>query len=119
MQNDECELDEIQHHSDMTYCPYCLDEWCANGVRLGLEFSDVACKVVDDRIVDRIKGLKGEAAKRHLVNVVTATDLVKSAEGPIWMLTRPEGPKPWEDGFEPPRPSNIKDWGVNIIELGY
>ncbi len=33
VQNDECELEEIKHHSELRYCPWCFDEWCANGIR--------------------------------------------------------------------------------------
>lgn len=49
VQNDECELEDIKHHRELSYCPWCFDEWCSNGVRNGLEFSDIGTPVVDDR----------------------------------------------------------------------
>lgn len=41
-------------------------------------------------------------AKKYLINVVKASDLIKAMDTPRWELVRPKGPEPWEEGFVPP-----------------
>ncbi len=36
----------------------------------------------------------------------------RCVDTPSRSLVRPEGPCPWEEGFEPPRPSDMKDYEV-------
>ena len=101
----------VRHHTELGYCPYCEDEWCANGLRAGLEWSDIKTHVMDDRIYAAIRRrFPATLSKRHLVNVVRAGDLVKAIDAYDSVLVRPEGPKPWEEGFVAPRPSSLTDY---------
>ena len=86
---------------------------CANWIKAGCEYSDVVVTCVDDRLYDSIVERHGGLAKKYLINVIKASDLVKSVHAPSYCLRRPEGqPSPWDSDFVD-RPGNavIKDCG--------
>ena len=58
-----------------------------------------------------IESKHGEMAKKYLINVVKASDLVRAMAIPRWQLVRPEGPAPWEEGFVAPKSQQLTDRG--------
>ena len=91
---------EVVKHSDSVYCPYCFDPWACNGVRAGCEFLPIPLPVLDDRLFDVLEESLKEEAPLQLLNVVRASQLVKAVKEPMLELKRPEGPTPFDEGFD-------------------
>jgi hypothetical protein len=108
-QSPECSLEKIYAHDLTTYCPWCLDDWCSNFLKGGSEFTDIQVTVIDDRMYERVEKEHGDYAKKFLVNVIKASDLVKSMDAPKYILTRPEGPCPWDADFVDKDGNTAKD----------
>ena len=112
VQDTECEDEHVKAHNELTYCPWCPDNWAGNCLRAGHEFSDIQTPVLDDRIYNGIKSLYGEKkARKYLQNVISTRDLCKSVDSPAFELQRREGPFPWDENFEPPNDSEMRDYG--------
>lgn len=58
--------------------------------------------LIESLSFQEIESKHGDLAKKYLVNVVKASDLIRAMDMPRWELVRPEGPAPWDEGFVPP-----------------
>ena len=86
---DDGEPSEYFKHTHDKYCPFCLDQWARNGLRMGCYFFSKAIPVIDDRLYNMIEKKYPDKAGKYLVNVVKATDLTKSLRDPDLELVRP------------------------------
>ena len=87
----EPECQEFLKHSWDKYCPFCVDPMTGNGVRIGANIEKFTpLPVIDDRLYKIIEQKYPETAGKYLVNVVKASDLVKSVSDPIYELVRPD-----------------------------
>jgi hypothetical protein len=101
--------EKLRKHSWERYCPWCVDHGAGNALRAGCEFNPVVFSVVDPRLWSFVEGGGGcpeEGVSCHLLETalmyaVSSAHLFRSVSSVRRMLRRPEGLKPFEEGFVP------------------
>jgi len=100
---DQTSISDVEKHSYDKYCPWCFDEGAGNLTRGGCEFNMVVFSVIDSRIWNFIEQTEFslDLIKNSLMYGVSSEDLFLSVTRPRYKLLRPDGLKPYEQGYLP------------------
>ena len=96
-------ISDVEKHRYDKYCPWCFDEGTGNLNRAGCEFNMVVFSIIDSRIWNFIEQTEFslDLIKNSLMYGVSSEDLFLSVTRPRYTLLRPDGLKPYEQGYVP------------------